>query len=250
MWNSYYVKTRVISDSEKSWNYINFKIEKFPVGQLRECPGITNIGRTLFEMTYRNATKYRVSIKSFPDYKNLLQENYCTWNTNFLFSKCNSRSFFFYNILEFVQNLNYCTLSYTKLVWGTTHWFTRTALKCFTHGINSLITHTGPAASVKVTNTVSLYVLWIPRFDAFNIWRRSSILISEFPLHWDRWICFVIPQNTLSFLLYWRHFDASRLCTCNTTIRNFLVVSVCSQGKTLCSLCRNRPKQEGVVDNN
>ena len=24
----------------------------------------------------------RVSIKSFPDYKYLLQENYCTWNTN------------------------------------------------------------------------------------------------------------------------------------------------------------------------
>jgi len=24
---------------------------------------------------------YRVSIKSFPDYKHLLQENYCTWNT-------------------------------------------------------------------------------------------------------------------------------------------------------------------------
>jgi len=25
---------------------------------------------------------YRVSIKSFPDYKHLLQENYCTWDTN------------------------------------------------------------------------------------------------------------------------------------------------------------------------
>ena len=25
---------------------------------------------------------YRVNIKSFPDYKYLLQENYCTWNTN------------------------------------------------------------------------------------------------------------------------------------------------------------------------
>jgi hypothetical protein len=28
---------------------------------------------------------YRVSIKFFPDYKYLLQENYCTWNTNILF---------------------------------------------------------------------------------------------------------------------------------------------------------------------
>ena len=34
---------------------------------------------------------YRVSIKSFPDYKHLLQENYCTWNTNFFF-------FFFFKI--------------------------------------------------------------------------------------------------------------------------------------------------------
>ena len=28
---------------------------------------------------------YRLSIKSFPDYKHLLQENYCTWNTNIYF---------------------------------------------------------------------------------------------------------------------------------------------------------------------
>jgi len=30
--------------------------------------------------------KYRVSIKYFPDYKHLLQENYCTWNTNIFFA--------------------------------------------------------------------------------------------------------------------------------------------------------------------
>ena len=28
---------------------------------------------------------HRVSIKSFPDYKHLSQENYCMWNTNFFF---------------------------------------------------------------------------------------------------------------------------------------------------------------------
>ena len=33
----------------------------------------------------RNRRKYRVSIKSFPDYRHLLQKNYCTWNTNFFF---------------------------------------------------------------------------------------------------------------------------------------------------------------------
>jgi len=117
MWNSYYVKTRVIPTSEKSWNYINFKIQKFPVEQLRECPGIMNIGRPASEITYRKATKYRVSIKSFPDYKHLLQANYCTWNTNFFFSKWNSRSFF-YNTLVFVQNLNYCT-------WNTNFFFSK-----------------------------------------------------------------------------------------------------------------------------
>ena len=249
MWNSYYVKTRVIPTSEKSWNYINFKIQKFPVEQLRECPGIMNIGRPASEITYRKATKYRVSIKSFPDYKHLLQANYCTWNTNFFFSKWNSRSFF-YNTLVFVQNLNYCTLRHTKRVSGTTRWFIRTALKGFTHSISSLITHTGPATSVKFTNTASLYKLWIPCFDAFNIWRRSSVLISEFTLHRDRRFCFVIPQNTLGFLLYWRHFDISTLCNCNITIRSFLIINVCNQGKTLCSPCRNRPKQEGDFENN
>jgi len=136
-----------------------------------------------------------------------------------------------------VQSLNYCTLRYRKLVWGTARRFTRTALKDLTHSINSLITHTGPATSVKVTNTASLYKLWIQRFDAFNIWRRSSVLISEFPLHWDLWFCFVIPQNTMGFLLHWRHFDTSRLCNCNITIRSFLVINVCNQGKTLCSSC-------------
>ena len=35
---------------------------------------------------------YRMSVKSFPDYKHILQQNYCMWNT-FFFPKCNSRSF-------------------------------------------------------------------------------------------------------------------------------------------------------------
>ena len=118
---------------------------------------------------------------------------------------------------------------------------------------------TGPTTSVKVTNTASLYKLWIPCFDAFNVWRRLSVLISEFPLHCDRWICFVIPQNTLGFHIHWRHFDTSRLCNCNITIntrhkileinlsngkkkyvcipRSFLVINVCNQGKILCSPC-------------
>ena len=46
------------------------------------------------KIVIKNALTYRVSIKSFPDYQNLLQENYCTWNTNIHISKCKSRSFF------------------------------------------------------------------------------------------------------------------------------------------------------------
>ena len=34
------------------------------------------------DLADRPAVIYRVSIKSFPDYRHLLQENYCTWNTN------------------------------------------------------------------------------------------------------------------------------------------------------------------------
>ena len=52
--------------------------------------------------------KYRVSIKSFPDYKHLLQEYYCTWNTNiFSLSKCKSRSYF-YNTLVHFNMCSFC----------------------------------------------------------------------------------------------------------------------------------------------
>jgi len=37
------------------------------------------------ENVRKNFTIYRVSIKSFPDYKHLLQENYCKWNTNIFY---------------------------------------------------------------------------------------------------------------------------------------------------------------------
>jgi hypothetical protein len=43
------------------------------------------ISQKALNLSYR--VMYRVSIKSFPDYKNLLQENYCTWNTKFFFFK-------------------------------------------------------------------------------------------------------------------------------------------------------------------
>ena len=38
---------------------------------------------------------YRVSINFFPDYKHLLQENYCMWNTNILFFQNVTQEVFF-----------------------------------------------------------------------------------------------------------------------------------------------------------
>jgi len=48
---------------------------------------------------------YRVSIKSFPDYKHLLQENYCTWNT-----------FFFQNVTQEVFLQHISTLQHILLL--------------------------------------------------------------------------------------------------------------------------------------
>ena len=59
---------------------------------------------------------YRVCIKSFPDYKHLLQENYCTWNTNiyiyiyiYIF-KYNSGISFLCIVFLSVQYLNYISV--------------------------------------------------------------------------------------------------------------------------------------------
>ena len=55
-----------------------------------ELAGLSK-GKTL--CCARNIFTYRVSIKSFPDYKHLLQEKYCMWNTNFFF-KMKPKKFF------------------------------------------------------------------------------------------------------------------------------------------------------------
>jgi len=44
----------------------------------------SNIGKELVYCVEIRG-KYRVSINSFPDYKHLLQENYCMWNKNIFF---------------------------------------------------------------------------------------------------------------------------------------------------------------------
>ena len=50
---------------------------------------------------------YRVSIKYFPDYKHLLQENYCTWNTNIFFQNVTQEVFFYNTLLQHVLLLLY-----------------------------------------------------------------------------------------------------------------------------------------------
>jgi len=46
---------------------------------------------------------YRVSIKSFPDYKHLLQEN--TWDKNIYFFKCNSTQEVFLQHISALQHV-------------------------------------------------------------------------------------------------------------------------------------------------
>ena len=56
---------------------------------------------------------YRVNIKSFPDYKHLLQENYCTWNTNIrIFFKNVTQEFFYDTSVPF----NMCSFCCTENV--------------------------------------------------------------------------------------------------------------------------------------
>ena len=56
----------------------------------------SDILRLAMELTW---SMYRVNIKSFLDYKDLLQENDCGWNINFF--KCNTRSFFYNTLVHF-----------------------------------------------------------------------------------------------------------------------------------------------------
>ena len=48
---------------------------------------------------------YRVSIKYFPDYKYLLQENYCTWNTNIFFFQNVTQEVFFLQHISTLQHV-------------------------------------------------------------------------------------------------------------------------------------------------
>jgi hypothetical protein len=61
---------------------------------------------TIFDERYksRNYSLYRVSIKSFPDYKHLLQENYVEYK---LFFKCNSTQEVFLQLTEVVVKKYY-----------------------------------------------------------------------------------------------------------------------------------------------
>ena len=56
--------------------------------------------------TFETWNLYRVSIKSFPDYKHLLQENYCMWNTNIYIQNVTQE--FFYNTLVHFNMCSFC----------------------------------------------------------------------------------------------------------------------------------------------
>jgi hypothetical protein len=51
---------------------------------------------------------YRVSIKSFPDYKHLLQENYVEYKLSFFFQNVTQLKKFFYNTLVHFNVCSFC----------------------------------------------------------------------------------------------------------------------------------------------
>ena len=92
-----------------------------------------NRSNVMFELPMKDiklGLKYRVSIKSFPDYKHLLQENYNTWNISIFFSKFNSRSFFFYNTSV---HFNMCSFCCTENVYSTTNFSPRVLQNVFSY---------------------------------------------------------------------------------------------------------------------
>jgi hypothetical protein len=127
---------------------------------------------------------YRMNIKSFPDYKYLLQENYCTWNTNIFFSKCNLRSF--YNILVLLL------LHVERLI------------------DNQFLSMCSPTCLSYCSKSVCYTCLQITII-------KKNITINTL---------YKIVETNLSNCK--KYFCISR---------GFLVINVCSQGKTLFSTC-------------
>jgi len=94
--SSHRISSRLISSHRIASHLISSHLVRFP-NDFDKClfKDLESSSVTCSEDLYVNKILiYRVSIKSFPDYKYLLQENYCTWKTNFFFFKFNSRSFF------------------------------------------------------------------------------------------------------------------------------------------------------------
>jgi hypothetical protein len=124
------------------------------------------------------------------------------------------------------------------------------------------------------TWNTNIYIFSKRNSSRFFLQHISTLQHVLLLLHWE---CLIENQflpmcsphffSYCSFLLYWCHFDTSRLCNCNITInmwhkiletnlrsgkinifcipRSFLVINVCNQGNTLCSPCisqQNIPK--------
>jgi hypothetical protein len=73
--------------------------------------GICTVRKWIILRTFRSNflppfSKYTVSIKSFPDYKHLLQENYVEYKHIYFFSICNSTQEVFFTTHEYTSTIS------------------------------------------------------------------------------------------------------------------------------------------------
>jgi len=96
-----------------------------------------------------------VSVKSFPDYKHLLQENYCTWDTIFFF-KMQLKKFFYNTSVHF----NMCSFCCTENVLSIISFSPRVLQHVFSYCSNTVC-----YSCLQICNIWN----WCPKHFVLNI---------------------------------------------------------------------------------
>ena len=108
---------------------------------------------------------------------------------------------------SFMWNFVNCASRNSKLIWYNTNWFPWAAMKCYTDSINSLFINAWPIWSFAIQNAAGFHKVFKPSLNAVSVWRVLSKLISKFMLYCSWWFQFIVPKNTLCFLLNGQHFS-------------------------------------------
>ena len=181
-----------------------------------------------------------MSIKSFPDYKHLLQQNYSTWNTNILF-------------LNTTQEVFFTTHQYTSTCAPFVARRTSNRQSISLHVFSNMSSVTVAKASVilafkfvisgtGVKNTLSLTYRHKKKSrrggDIRRSWWSGCRTIYPNPPVWK--CCIQKPNVTNVTINTWHKSLETNLSNGKKNVcipRSFLVINVCNQGKTLCSPC-------------